>query len=156
MSRLVAHWAGRWALGLLATVLAALALVTVGSFFWAGSSSLYHLPLFMLSPSLLLLGWQAWRLRREGPHRGRDRLREAAERGDPEACFQLGRQHLRGGPHHPKDALGAALWFRKAAEAGHRGAMEALSQAYLAGHGVLRSPQEAARWAEAARRESTS
>jgi TPR repeat protein len=154
--RLVAHRVGRWALGLLTTALAALALVTVGAFFWVGSSGLHHLPLLMLLPSLLILGWQAWRLRREGPRQGRDRLREAAERGDPEACFQLGSRHLRGGPHLPKDELGAARWFRKAADAGHREAMEALARAYLSGHGVLRNPQEAARWAEAARRESTS
>jgi len=154
--QLVAHRAGRWALGLVASLLGALALGAVGVVFWAGSSHLYHLPLLMLMPPLLMLGWQAWRLRREGPRQGRDRLREAAERGDPEACFQLGRRHLRGGPHLPKDDLGAALWFRKAAEAGHREAMEALAQAYLGGHGVLRNPQEAARWAEAARRESTS
>ncbi len=155
-ARLVAHRAGRWALMSLAGVFCALALLVVGAFFWAGSSSLFHLPLLMLMPPLLMLGWQGWRLRREGPRQGRDRLREAAERGDPEACFQLGRQHLRGGPHLPKDDLGAALWFRKAAEAGHREAMEALAQAYLGGQGVLRNPQEAARWAEAARHESTS
>jgi TPR repeat protein len=154
--RLVAHRAGRWILGLAFSLLGALALGAVSLFFWVGSSGLYHLPLLMLMPPLLMLGWMAWRLRREGPRRGRDRLREAAERGDPEACFQLGRQHLRGGPHLPKDDLGAALWFRKAAEAGHREAMEALAQAYLGGHGVLRNPQEAARWSAAARRESTS
>ncbi len=32
----------------------------------------------------------------------------------------------------------------------------ALAEAYLGGHGVLRDPRESARWAEAARRESTS
>ena len=148
--RLVVRRVGRWVLGLTALILGALALVTVGSFFWAGSSSLYHLPLLMLAPSLLLLGWQAWRLRREGPRRGRDRLRDRAERGDGEACFQLGLRYQSGNPHLPKDNLEAALWFRKAAEAGHQGAMEALAQAYLGGHGVLRNAQEAARWAEAA------
>jgi hypothetical protein len=155
-ARAVSHRAGRWTLIAFASLLGALALLVVGSFFWAGSSSLFHLPLLMLLPPLLMVGWQGWRLRREGPRRGRDRLREAAERGDPEACFQLGRQHLRGGPHLPKDDLGAALWFRKAAEAGHREAMEALAQAYLGGQGLLRNPQEAARWTAAARRESSS
>jgi hypothetical protein len=153
---LVSHRAGRGALVLAAFVLAVLALVVVGGLFWTGSSSLFHLPLLMLMPPLLMLGWQAWRLRREGPHRGRDRLREAAERGDPEACFQVGMQHRAGSPQLPKDDLGAAIWLRKAAEAGHHGAMEALAQAYLGGHGVVRDPQEAARWAEIARRESTS
>ena len=154
--RLISYRAGRWVLIVVATVLALMALVTVGSFFWAGSSSLYHLPLLMLLPSLLMLGWQAWRLRREGPRGGRDRLREAAEGGDLDACYRLGLQHRVGTPHLPKDDLGAVLWFRKAAEGGHREAMAALAQAYLGGHGVLRDPQEAARWAEAARHESTS
>lgn len=154
--RLVAHRAGRWLLGGAALLFAALTLGVVGTFFWTGSSGLFHLPLLMLAPPLLMLGWQAWRLRREGPRGGRDRVRDAAERGDLEACFQVGLQHRRGGPHLPKDDLGAALWFRKAAEGGHRGAMLALSEAYLGGHGVPRDPREAARWAEAANRESTS
>ncbi len=148
--RVVAHPAGRWALLLGVILLGGLALVTVGAFFWAGSSGLHHLPLIMLAPPLLLVGWQAWRLRREGPTRRRDRLREAAEAGDPEACFRLGQAFLRGDAHRPKDDLSAALWFRKAAEGGHREAMRALAEAYRGGHGVLRDPRAAARWEEAA------
>jgi hypothetical protein len=149
--RAVAHSAGRWTLLLGVILLGGLALVTVGAFFWAGSSGLHHLPLIMLGPPLLLLGWQAWRLRREGPTRRRDRLREAAEAGDPEACYRLGLAFLRGDAHRPKDDLSAVLWFRRAAEAGHREAMRALAEAYRGGHGVIRDPRAAARWEEAAR-----
>jgi TPR repeat protein len=87
---------------------------------------------------------------------GRDRLLTAAEAGDAEACYRLGLAYRQGTPQRPKDDLSAALWFRKAAAAGHPEAMAALADAYLGGHGVLRNPREAARWAEAARRESTS
>lgn len=154
--RVVAHRAGRWALGLGTAALACLALGTVGAFFWTGSSGLHHLPLLMLVPPGLLLGWQAWHLRREGPRPGRDRLRAAAEGGDPEACYRLGLAYRRGSSRLPKDDLAAAQWFRQAAEAGHREAMQALAEAYLGGHGVLRDPREAARWREAAGRGSVS
>jgi hypothetical protein len=139
-----------------AGLLGSLALGSVALLFWTGSAALFHLPLIMLGPSLLLLGWQAWRQWLERPRAPRDRLREAAEAGDPEACYRLGLRHRTGDAHGPKDDLGAVIWFRKAAEAGHPGAMEAMAQACLGGHGVLRDPREAARWAEAARRESTS
>lgn len=152
----VANRVGRWALLLLTAGLSGLALLVVGALFWAGSSGLFHLPLLMASPLILMLLWQAWQLRKDGPRSGRDRLLEAAEGGDPEACYQLGLAHRQGRSRRPKDDLTAALWFRKAAEAGHSGAMAALAEAYLGGHGVLRDPREATRWAEAARRESTS
>jgi TPR repeat protein len=151
--RVVARRAGRWALGLGAAALACLGLGVVGGLFWVGSSGLHHLPLLMLMPPGLLLGWQAWRLRREGPRTGRDRLREAAEGGDPEAGYRLGMAYRQGSPRLPKDDLAAAQWFRQAAEAGHPGAMEALADAYLGGHGVVRDPREAARWREAAQRD---
>lgn len=151
--RVVAHRAGRWALGLGAAALACLGLGVAGGLFWVGSSGLHHLPLLMLVPPGLLLGWQAWRLRREGPRTGRDPLREAAERGDPEAGYRLGLAYRQGSSRLPKDDLAAAQWFRQAAEAGHPGAMEALADAYLGGHGVVRDPREATRWREAAQRE---
>ena len=154
--RLVVRRTGRWILGIVGALVLAVTTWAVALMFWAGSSNLYHLPLIMLAPPLFLLGWMGWRLRREGPRRGRDRLREAAGAGDPEACFQMGLRHRKGGPDLPKDDLGAVLWFRKAAERGHRGAMVALSEAYLGGHGVVRDPREAARWAETACHESTS
>lgn len=149
--RAVAHPAGRWALLLGVMLLGGVVLAMLGAFFWVGSSGLFHVPLMMLAPPLLVLGWQAWRLRREGPNRRRDRLREAAEAGDLEACYQLGQAFLQGDAHRPKDDLSAVLWLRKAAEGGHRGAMRALAEAYRRGHGVLRDPRAAARWEEAAR-----
>lgn len=150
LARVVARPAGRALVLSGAVLLAAFALFTVGAFFWAGSSGLHHLPLFMLVPPGLILGWQAWRLRREGPRRGRDRLRDRAEAGDPEACFRLGEAYRRGTPQHPRDDLTATLWFTRAADAGHREAMRALAEAYRGGCGVPRDPRAAARWEAAA------
>lgn len=149
--RLVARRAGRYLLALAALSLALLVFGILASCFWTGSSALFHLPLLMMATPLLMLSWQAWRHWRERPRASRDRLREAAEAGDPEACFQLGLRHRAGGPHLPKDDLSAALWFRKAAEAGHPGAMRAMAEACLGGHGVIRDPREAARWTELCR-----
>ena len=157
--RVVSTRRGQRALLLASGVVAAsflLGLIPLAIVFWVGSSGLFHLPLLFALPSLVILGWRAWRLRKEGPRRGRDKLREAAEAGDPEACHSLAVAHRLGSALHPKDPLAAALWFRKAAEAGHTEAMLALAEAHRTGHGVLRDPQEAARWAEAARLESTS
>lgn len=154
--RLVAHRAGRLVLVGVAILLVVLFGGLALRIFWVGSSALFHLPLLMMATPLLMLGWEGWRHWKERPRSSRDRLREAAEAGDPEACFQMGLRHRAGGVHLPKDDLGAALWFRKAAEAGHLGAMEAMAEAYLGGHGVMRDPREAARWAEAAKRQSTS
>ena len=154
--RVLVHRAGRWGLLLGGLFLGGFGLFVLGAFFWTGSSGLHHMPLLMLSPLVLMLGWQAWQLRRDRPRSGRDRLLEAAEAGDPEACHRLGLAYRQGSPGRPLDDLSAAAWFRRAADQGHREAMRALSEAYLGGHGVLRDPREAARWAEAARRESTS
>ncbi len=155
-ARGVEYRAGRWSLLMGALLLGVVLLGTLGWLFWAGSSSLFHLPLLMAASLLLLLGWQTRQLRADRPRSGRDRLLEAAEAGDPEACHRLGLAYRQGSPGRPRDDLSAALWFRKAADQGHREAMLALAEAYLGGHGVLRDPREAARWAEAAGRESTS
>jgi len=158
--QLVAHQSGRWLVMAVAGFLALLAILSVGFIFWVGSSGLHHLPLFMLLPLVLMLVWQARMLRKGGPKRGRDRLLVDAEAGDPEACYQLGLAYRRGSAHRPKDDLSATLWFRKAADAGHEGAIAAMAEAYLGGHGVVRDPREAARWKarleEAAPPESTS
>jgi len=155
-ARGVDYRAGRWGLLLGALILGVVLLGTLGWLFWAGSSSLFHLPLLMAVSLLLLLGWQTRPLWADRPRSGRDRLLEAAEASAPDACHRLGLAYRQGSPGRPRDDLSAALWFRKAAEQGHPEAMLALSEAYLGGHGVLRDPREAARWAEAARRESTS
>jgi len=154
--RALARRSGRVMLLLGSLGLASGVLYVVGLVFWTGSSQLHHLPLLMLAPLLAMLVWQARLLGKGGKRSGRSRLREAAEAGDPEACYRLGLDHRRGTPECPRDDLTAGLWFRKAAEAGHRGAMEALAEACLGGHGMIRDAREAARWAEAARRESTS
>jgi hypothetical protein len=151
MDQLVARRTGRWVLLTAAALLGAFFLFAVGAFFWAGSSQLYHLPLLLLAVPLAMLGRQAWRLRREGPRTGRDRLREKAEKGDPEACYRVGLACRRGGAGHPPDDLTAALWFRRAAEAGHPGAMLALADAYRSGQGVVRDPRLALQWEAAAR-----
>ena len=156
MDRVVAHRPGRWLVFGLLAVLAGGAFLSMGILFWSASTKLYHLPLIILGVPLTMLGWQAFQLWRERPSTRRDRLREAAERGDPDACYRIGLRHQQGNHQLPKDGLEAVRWFRRAAEAGHGGAMAALAEAYLAGHGVLRDPREAARWAEAARRGSTS
>lgn len=152
----VAHPLGRWALLLVALALATALLALFGTLFWAGSKSLLHLPLLWTVALVALLVWQLRPLWKDRPRSGRDRLLAAAEAGDPEACYQVGLAHRLGTAHRRKDDLSAVLWFRKAAEAGHREAMAALAEAYLGGHGVLRDPREAARWAQAAREESTS
>ena len=154
--RALAHRPVRWLLLTGAVLLHVLWLGVALTFFWAGSSQLHHLPLLFMTPPLLMLAWLAWQHYRERPRPGRDRLREAAEAGDSEACFQLGLAHHQGDRLRMKDDLTAALWVRKAAEAGHTGAMAALAEAYLGGHGVVRDPREARRWSEAARGESTS
>jgi hypothetical protein len=149
--QVLAHRAGRWGLFLGGSGLTLWALFTVLTFFWQGSSTLHHVPLLMLTPPLAMLAWLAIQLRRDRPQGGRDRLREAAEAGDVEACYRLGLAFRQGSPAQPRDDLSAGFWFRKAAEGGHREAMVALSAACLGGHGMLRNPREAARWAEAAR-----
>jgi hypothetical protein len=115
VAHLVSHRAGRWVLVVAAVLFAVLGIGIVGVFFWTGSSGLFHLPLLMLAPPVLMLAWQAWELRRDMPRRGRDPWRKAAEQGDPEACYRMGLLHRAGSPHLPKDDLGAVLWFRKAA-----------------------------------------
>lgn len=156
MDRVVAHPLGRWGLGLAALLLASALAIAFGRLFWAGSTAMFHLPLAFAVVLLGLVVWQTRPLWRDRPRMGRDRLLEAAEAGEAEACYRLGLAYRQGTAHRPKDDLSAVLWFRKAAAAGHREAMAALAEAYLGGHGVLRDPREAARWAEAARRESTS
>lgn len=150
MDRFLAWRGGRWILLTSTVLLGAGFLFVVGAFFWAGSSQLHHLPLLMLAAPILILAGYALHLRREGPRTRRDRLKEQAEAGDPDACYRLGQAFRKGRPGHPPDDLTAALWFARAAEAGHRDAMRALAEAYRGGHGVLRDPRAAARWEEAA------
>lgn len=77
------------------------------------------------------------------------KLVDAAEAGDPEAAWRLAWAYREGRAGGTADALSAAVWFRRAAEAGHHGAMAELAEALRTGHGVLRDPEEAARWSRA-------
>ncbi len=76
--RMVARRTGRWVLLGVGTLLGGAALLWAGFLFWTGSAALFHLPLLMLAPPLLMLAWQALGLWRDRPKGGRDRLREAA------------------------------------------------------------------------------
>lgn len=123
-------------------LLAALALA--GLFLFLCVASFGVLPAGIVAYALVFGRRQrhGWRFRR--------RL-DAAEAGDGEAAFHLGRSYLSGMPGIAPDALSAAVWFRRAAESGHREAMAALGEALRTGHGVRRDAQEAEAWTRAAR-----
>lgn len=87
--------------------------------------------------------------RRQAQARSYRRLVDAAEAGDAEAAWRLAWAYREGRAGGAADALSAAVWFRRAAEAGHRGAMGELAEALRTGHGVRRDPEEAARWSRA-------
>ena len=55
------------------------------------------------------------------------RLRDAAEKGDMDALFQLGRCFEAGAGGAPRDKASAALLFRMAAGQGHAGAQGRLA-----------------------------
>jgi hypothetical protein len=114
--------------------------------FILGTVMTFGLPLIAIATYYFLFGRRqrhTWRFRR---------LVDAAEGGDPEAAFQLGNDDLKGPLGCAPDALSAAVWFRRAAEGGHRGAMAALAEALRTGHGLRRDPQEAEAWQAAADR----
>jgi len=123
---------------LILLVLAGIAVVILASVLTFG------LPIIAILTYYLLFGRRqrhTWRFRR---------LVDAAEAGDANAAFQLGSEYRTGMPGSMPDALSAAVWFRRAAERGHRPAMAALAEALRTGHGVRRDPAEAEIWALAA------
>jgi len=63
--------------------------------------------------------------------------RDAALAGDPEAAALVGDLYAKGG-NLPPNYAEAAMWFRRASEAGHKGAARALGMLYLTGAGVPR------------------
>ncbi|MGE4483023.1 tetratricopeptide repeat protein [Acidocella sp.] len=76
-------------------------------------------------------------------------LRRAALAGDAEAAAFVGNIYAQGGDDLPPNYAEAALWFRIAAETGHRAASRALGLLYMTGAGagaVPRDPDEAAKW----------
>lgn len=76
-----------------------------------------------------------------------------ASQGDAEAQFNLGMQYYKG-EGVPQSHLGAAKWWRKAAEQGHAEAQCNLGSLYYNGEGVPQSYTEAVSWyAKAAEQE---
>lgn len=77
---------------------------------------------------------------------GLDWLRQAADGGDVEADFQLGKFYQSGSPGAPSDAAQALRHFTAAAHAGHIGAAYYLGIAWRNGYGMRADAGEAARW----------
>ncbi|MDE0103850.1 MAG: tetratricopeptide repeat protein [Bryobacterales bacterium] len=76
-------------------------------------------------------------------------LRKAAEMGQGEAQYRMGRLYLLG-LAVPQDSTQAHAWMLKAADAGHDDAQYILSCMYQVGHGVPMDEDEARRWLELA------
>jgi TPR repeat protein len=71
--------------------------------------------------------------------------REAADAGDPEGMYRLGRMYYEG-RGVAKDAQEAVKWFRKAADAGNGWGMFFLGVCYHNGDGVTKDDQQAVMW----------
>ena len=74
-----------------------------------------------------------------------NRLRNAAEQGNPSAQFNLGYAYYQG-QGVKKDYAQAIYWYRKAAEQGHAAAQCNLGCAYSQGQGVKKDKSEAFVW----------
>ena len=74
-----------------------------------------------------------------------DRLRQAAEKGDAEAQFNLGNMYA-DGRGVLKDEAEAVRWYHQAAEQGHAWAQYSLGASYTNGEGVPKDEAEAVRW----------
>ena len=72
-----------------------------------------------------------------------ERYRQAAERGDAEAQFELGYMYA-AGIGLPADSAEAASWYRKAAAQGHASAQYNLGFLYHHGDGILKNTTQAA------------
>ncbi len=77
----------------------------------------------------------------------------AAEQGDLEAQFRLGRNRLLEAAFDASKATEAVMWLTRAAEAGHSGAMTRLGSMYQKGMGVLQNFELALTWIERATRQ---
>jgi hypothetical protein len=78
-----------------------------------------------------------------------NKLRDAAERSDAMAQFQLGLKYLEGSDLQ-RDFVEAAHWLKKSAEQGNSQAQVELSKLYVAGKGVQQDYVEAYKWIEMA------
>lgn len=79
------------------------------------------------------------------------KLRQSAERGDPEAQFDLGYLYYMAGKDPaivgmPQSYKLAAEWYGKAARQGHSRAQYNMAVLHLQGEGVARDPVEAYAW----------
>ncbi len=100
-----------------------------------------------IAPPVAILTWMAISLRRSNrpPARFR-RQHQAAESGDPEACFNLGTEFDRGTPQVAKDVSEARRWYRIAAERGHVEAAFRLGELQLIGLGGVKDRAAALAW----------
>ena len=73
-------------------------------------------------------------------------LQGAAEAGNVDSQFQLGRALSNGGPNVPRDDAAAAQWTEKAAHQGHAVAQGVLGDFYSHGRGVPKDDEKAFFW----------
>lgn len=73
-------------------------------------------------------------------------LRAKAEQGDADAMFELGYRYMEGKQGVAKDPTAAVVWWRKAADKGHRDAQYHAAYAYGNGEGVAKDETEAMKW----------
>lgn len=83
---------------------------------------------------------------RAGDEQALSALRQAAEKGDADSQFQLGRANSHGSKILPRDDTVAAQWVEKAAQQGHVEAQQNMGFLYSAGMGVPRSGEQALAW----------
>lgn len=103
---------------------------------------LWLLALWMVVPAGL--GWVWFQFTRDGRGLKRDRVLEAAERGDAEAILAVAEAYRR------SDPAAARAWLLQGARAGHAAAMRELAQDLMEGRGGVRDLATAAAWAERA------
>jgi hypothetical protein len=85
----------------------------------------------------------------------RERLLESAQKGDPDAQFELGKNYETGRIGLPKDLNQAQHWYRAAADQGDPYALASLAILYNFGKGVARDLVEAYMYYELAVSHST-
>lgn len=90
------------------------------------------------------LGWVWFQFARDGRGLKRDRLLEAAERGEPGAILAVAEGYRR------RDPAAARAWLLQGARSGHAAAMRELARDLMEGRGGVRDLATAATWAERA------
>jgi TPR repeat protein len=73
-------------------------------------------------------------------------MEAAARAGDAESAYELGKVYEYGLLGATPDESRSIMWYRAAAELGHRGAQFEAGIAYYKGQGVARDKAEAAKW----------